>query len=345
MDGIESEEPGGQPRGICSGLRVNRAGHLEMGGVDLASLARKAGTPLYVLDEAAIRSQCARYREAFSAFYPRWDIAYASKALANKAIMCIVRQEDMSLDVVSGGELYTAISAGFPPHRIYFHGNNKTEDEIVLGLDYGAGRFVVDNVTEFEVLNRLARARRCVADIIIRIRPEVEAHCHEYVRTGTSGSKFGVSVREALSIARLCVRSPAVNLRGIHCHIGSQVLENEPFQEAARIMVRTLARIQREMSDAGADADGCEPPDEIDLGGGLGVADAAGQKAPSIYDHARATCGAVKDEWRRVYGPGAPPLPRIIVEPGRSIINAAGVTLYSVGGVKVSGNGRHYLAV
>ncbi len=342
MNDYASEEPGGQPRGICAGLRVNRLGHLEMGGVDLAVLARKMGTPLYVLDEVAIREQCRQYREAFSANYPRWDVVYASKALANKGIMCIMRQEGVSLDVVSGGELYTAISAGFPPQRIYFHGNNKSEDEILLGLDYGVGRFIVDSVTEFEVLNRISRARDSTADILIRIRPEIEAHCHDYVRTGSSDSKFGVSLREALYIARLCVRSSSVNLRGVHCHIGSQILETEPFEQAARIMVRMLAGLRQEMRRAGA----ADLPDEIDLGGGLGVVDAAGQKAPSIDDYARAVCDAAKDEWRRVHDRGqAPALPRIVVEPGRSIVNAAGVTLYSVGGVKVSGNGRHYLAV
>ncbi len=346
MNVYESEEPGGHPSGICSGLRVNGAGHLEMGGVDLTTLAKKAGTPLYVLDERAIRAQCECYRESFSPNYRRWEVAYASKALANKAVMCIMRQEGMSLDVVSGGELYTAISAGFPPDRIYFHGNSKTEEEIALGIEYGVGRFVIDSVTELGVLRKIARARGCVADAIVRVRPGVEAHCHEYVRTGAPDSKFGVSLREALYVARSCAESSSVSLRGIHCHIGSQVLVNEPFEEAARIMVRTLARIRREVREAAGAGDQVRLPDEIDLGGGLGVADATGAKAPSIEEYIRVTCDTVKDEWRRVHGDGAmPPLPKIVVEPGRSIINAAGVTLYSVSGVKVLGKGRQYVVV
>ncbi|NPV70540.1 MAG: diaminopimelate decarboxylase [Firmicutes bacterium] len=339
--------------GICSGLRVNGAGHLEMGGVDLAVLAKRMGTPLYVLDESFIRAQCRRYREAFTQNYPHWDVAYASKALSNRALVSIMHQEGLSLDVVSGGELHTAVTAGFPPERIYFHGNNKSDEEIALGLDYGVGRFVVDSAIELEVLGRLAAARGRNAAILIRVRPGIEAHCHHYVQTGTTDSKFGVSLREAAHLARSAARSGVLAVKGIHCHIGSQILETKPFEAASSVMVQTLVRVRSEIQrQTGAAFAARDLPDELSLGGGLGVADATGQRPPSIEDYVKSLCRTVKEEWRKAHpgdaGDGSyasAQLPRIIIEPGRSIINGAGVTLYTVGGTKLSGNRRNYVFV
>ncbi|MCR4399227.1 MAG: diaminopimelate decarboxylase [Firmicutes bacterium] len=355
MGDAAREEPGGQPGGISGGLRLNKLGHLEMAGVDLAALARRLGTPLYVLDEGVVRAQCRRYVGALSVNYPRWDVAYASKALSNKAVIGIVRQEGLSLDVVSGGELYTAISAGFPPGRVYFHGNNKSDDEIMFGLECNVGRFVVDSVTEFEVIQRMAKSRGTAVDILVRTRPGIEAHCHEYVRTGASDSKFGVSFEEALYISRLASRCENTRLRGLHCHIGSQVLETEPFGAAAVTMVQALVAVRREVWKTRGRVPDRDLPDELDLGGGLGVADATGARPPSIEEYVRTVCEAVKCEWRRLNrdapetvergGQRLPALPKIILEPGRSIVNAAGVTLYTVGGAKVSGNRRRYVFV
>ena len=221
---------------LSSCLSENSEGHLTIGGVDVPALAREYGTPLYIMDEDAIRSTCREYRKAMLRHYGKnFLVAFASKAFCTKYMYKILAEENMGADVVSGGELYTALKAGFPMNRVYFHGNNKTDDEIKLALSSGVGRFVADNTEELSRLNEIAAAEGCVADISFRIKPGVEAHTHEFIKTGQIDSKFGVALinDEAFDFAKTALGLKNIRLVGVHCHIGSQIFDIDPFVHAA----------------------------------------------------------------------------------------------------------------
>ena len=247
----------------CHGL--NKLGHLTIGGCDTVALAQTYGTPLYVMDEDEIRRACASYRSSIERYYDgRGLVTYASKAFCCKAACKIAAEEGLGLDVVSGGELYTAISAGFPAERIFFHGNNKTVQELTEALAYGVGQIVVDNFDELETLNQLALSRGEPANILFRIKPGIDAHTHDFVRTGQIDSKFGLALEtgEAMQAVRAAVSMQGVRLRGVHCHIGSQIFDIEPFEHAAEVMLGFIADVR--------DQTGCEL-EILDLGGGFGI--------------------------------------------------------------------------
>lgn len=315
-------------------LGVNREGHLTVAGCDAVELAHRFGTPLYVLDELAVRRRCRAYRRELAAWGADHGVIYASKAFMAKGICRLMDQEGMHLDVVSGGELFTALSAAFPPERIFFHGNNKTPEEITYALEVGIGRFVVDNPAELELLDELAAHRGVRAAALLRITPGIEAHTHEYVRTGSIDSKFGFTLTtgEAMAGVRRALELAHVELKGLHCHIGSQILETEPFALAARVMVDLLDQVRRETGVCLG---------EVDLGGGLGIRYTAEDRPPTVADFAAATAGTVR---RRAEELGLRP-PRVLVEPGRSIVGEAGVTLYTVGSAKEVPGVRYYLGV
>ncbi|HET7559185.1 MAG TPA: diaminopimelate decarboxylase, partial [Limnochordia bacterium] len=248
--------------GMRPGIGINSAGHLSIGGCDAVELAKAFGTPLYVLDEGAVRARCRAYKEGFDAF-PNTEVIYAGKALLTQAVVRIIQSEGLSLDVVSGGELYTALQAGFPAERIYFHGNNKSDDELLQGLEAGIGRFVVDNLFELERLGAFAAARNVRAAIYLRVTPGIEAHTHDYIKTGQIDSKFGFPLGDALDTAVACaLANPALDLAGFHCHIGSQIHELTPFADAAQIMAAQIARVKARHGHILR---------ELDLGGGLGI--------------------------------------------------------------------------
>ncbi|HIE12103.1 MAG TPA: diaminopimelate decarboxylase [Desulfotomaculum sp.] len=311
--------------------RVNEAGHLEIGGVSTTTLAREFGTPLYVVDEALFRDNCRRYRKAFGSGN---RVVYAGKALLCTAVCRLVDEEGLYLDVVSGGELYTALHAGFPPARIYFHGNNKSAEEILQGLEAGVGRFVVDSIQELGLLDRLAGETGVEAEILLRLTPGIEAHTHEYIRTGQIDSKFGLAIEtgQAQAAIRQALASPHLRLVGLHCHIGSQIFELAPFCDAARVLVNFAAGIR---------ADSGWTLEELNLGGGLGIYYASGDNPPAIEEYAAALVEAVEE----AAAAAGLPLPRIVVEPGRSIAGPAGTTLYTVGVVKEIPGVRIYVAV
>ena len=228
-------------------LDRNAAGHLTIGGCDLTAIAGEFHTPAYVMDENKIRENCRVYRHAMDEYYGGNGLAlYASKALSCKAIYRIVLEEGMGVDVVSGGELYTALSAGFPAEKIYFHGNNKTEDEIAMAIDRGVGRIVVDNIFELETLNRMAGEKNRNMKILFRIKPGIDAHTHSFVQTGQIDSKFGVALEtgEAEEILRRAQQMEHVTAVGVHCHIGSQIFEPDGFALAAEKLLRFLAAMQ-----------------------------------------------------------------------------------------------------
>ncbi len=223
-------------------LEINQRGHMEVGGCDTVELATRFGTPLYVLDEGLVRINCARYRDTLAQCYPKSRAAFAGKAFMTSAICLLVSTIGLGLDVASGGEIYTALQAGFPPERIIFHGNNKSAEEIDFALRAGIGRLVVDSFSELALLSDIACARGIVANIYLRVNPAVEPATHTYIQTGQADSKFGFCVAtQVLEAVAQAVQLPGLNLRGLHCHIGSQILALAPFRRAAEKMVELLA--------------------------------------------------------------------------------------------------------
>ncbi len=312
-------------------VRNNR---LFIGGVDMTELAREQGTALYVFDEADIRYRMDAYLAAFRSRYKNADVLYASKAFLNKEMVRIVHEKGLCLDVSGGGELACARAAGFPMERIFVHGNNKTPYELEEAISAGVGRIVIDSRIELARISDIAGRLGKTQDIYMRVTPGVEADTHEYIRTGCEDSKFGFTMLE--DFAFRCVKdvlaTPHVRLAGLHCHIGSQIFALHSFREAVRVMIEFMARIKNEYEYV---------IEELDLGGGLGIAYCADDKPSSIEDFAThitdavCTCCTECDI----------PLPRLLVEPGRSIVANAGVTLYTVGILKTLPNVRKYVAI
>ncbi|MBW3624539.1 MAG: diaminopimelate decarboxylase [Armatimonadetes bacterium] len=303
--------------------RVNERGHLEIGGCDVVDLARRFGTPLYIMDEAAIRENCRRYREAFGSRYPGVKVAYASKAFLCTAMAKIVEQEGLWMDVASGGELYTARVAAFPAERLVFHGNNKSEGELQEALDYGVGRIVVDSMEELERLSRLATDAGKTADILLRCTPGIDPHTHRRIRTGQEDTKFGLGVKSgaALKAIQRARELPGIHFRGVHCHIGSQLLNADTHLEAIEIMAGFLRTIRDETG---------QTVEEMNIGGGLGIRYLPEHRPPSIEEFAEALTGEVK---RRCEEYGVD-LPQLGLEPGRSLVGECGTTVYEIGVIK-----------
>lgn len=335
MKGYPQEQGEGSNPTAGPDFPVTAGGRLLVGGCDAVSLARRYGTPLYVVDEGRLRANCRRYRRAFAAAYPgRSQIIYAGKAFLVGAMARLAAEEGLGLDVVSAGELALAERTGFPPERMWLHGNFKPESELEAALTAGVGRVVVDSLQELEVLNHTARRLGRTARIYLRLTPGVEAHTHPAIATGHERSKFGLGIRsgEALEAAVLAERLPGLELVGLHCHIGSQLLELEPFVDAARRMVGALAAVRDETGRA---------LPELDLGGGLAIRYTPDDRPPSVEAYAEALAGAVVEECGRF----GLPLPELLVEPGRSIVGEAGVTLYTVGVTKRMPDGSAFVAV
>lgn len=314
---------------------INGEGHLTLGGVDTVELAERFGTPLYVFDEDDIRANCRGYVDAFKKYYQGdFQVLYASKAFSCKEMYRLVKSEGLGADVVSAGELYTAVSAGFDAGNIYFHGNNKTAEELAFAIDNGIGRIVVDNISELHTLNKIAQDKGIVAKILFRIKPGIDAHTHSYIQTGQIDSKFGFALENGEAEAAV---SETVNLRnielvGIHCHIGSQIFETEPFAAAAEVMLRFAKKIR---DDHGIIFS------EINFGGGYGIKYLKTDRTVTTEDSIKLLCESVH-KYCAEYGMA---LPRILVEPGRSIVGASTLTLYKVGSVKTIKDVRTYVAV
>ena len=316
-------------------LSINEENHLTIGGIDTTKLAAKYGTPLYVLDEDTIRANCRLYTESMNRFYDgNGLILYASKALCNTALCKIVASENMGVDVVSGGELYTAHKAGVPMDKVYFHGNNKTADELELALSLGVGRFIVDNRDELLLLNSLCEKMGKKASILFRVTPGIDAHTHDFIMTGQIDCKFGVVLEtgDAMDIIRLASTLENVTVVGVHCHIGSQIFDLDPFCEAAKVMVNFMGDVKDTLGLTLT---------ELNLGGGFGICYTEADD-PIPYDkYMEAVSKVVKENTAK----RGLPLPKILMEPGRSIVGSAGITLYTVGSVKPIPDVRNYLAV
>ena len=312
--------------------RINKNNHLEIGGCDVTDLVKKHGTPLYVFDEETIRRSCQDYKNAFLP-YDNTLMLFASKAFMTKAMCCILKQEGFGLDVVSGGEIYTALKAGFPMEKIFFNGNNKTLEELELALGSKIGRITVDNFYELELLNNLAKSKNLTADILLRITPGIECHTHEYIQTGHLDSKFGFDLSQ-LDAALTLIKENYTNLtlRGLHAHIGSQIFETEVYSDLTGILTEQFAKIRDKYGII---------LDEMNMGGGLGIMYTDSDDPPSTYDIA----GVIIDSLNKNLEKYNFPRPKLIIEPGRSMIGTAGVTLYTVGSSKQVPEGRKYVAV
>ena len=315
-------------------MRINSSGNLEIGDCDTVELAHTFGTPLYVLDEKEIRGRCRIYVESLRNAYPNSQVLYAGKAFLTKAMCRIVEQEGLGLDVVSGGELYTALSAGFPAERIYFHGNNKSPDEIAMGVEAGVHRFIVDSLHEMALLEEMSASSDSRSNVILRIAPGVEAHTHTYMRTGQVDSKFGFGIGDgrAVEAVELALKSPHLRLCGLHSHIGSQIFAAESFALAASIMVDFMDHLRQRFGLT---------VEELDLGGGIGIRYSAEDTPLPISAFVRTITDVLIAECRK----REVPLPRLLIEPGRSIVGEAGTTLYTVGAIKDIPNVRKYVFV
>ncbi len=319
-------------------LKINEKGHLDIGGADCVALAEQFSTPLYVFDEAYIRRMMRIYQDTINTEYQgKGLVLYASKAFSCEAVYSIARSEGIGVDVVSGGELYTALRAGFPTDKITMHGNNKLPYEIEQALDARIGMIVVDSHSEADFIEREAEKRGIVQNVLIRINPGVEAHTHAYVQTATPDSKFGFSVANgaAEEMTGYALSKPHLRLHGYHCHIGSQIFEKQSFVLAVRKNLAFMAEMKAKL---GFEAD------SLNMGGGFGIWYAEGDAMIDVdgyADYLRALISTVKEGCAEL----GLRLPYLYLEPGRSIVGEAGITLYTVGAIKEIPGIRKYIAI
>ncbi len=315
-------------------LGVNEKNHLTIGGVDTLQLAEKYGTPLYVMDEDLIRKHCRIYKSAMDKYYGgNGLVLYASKAFSCKYMCRIANEEGLGLDVVSGGELYTAHKAGFPMEKVFFHGNNKTADELEMAVTLGVGTIIVDNIYELETLNKIAGNMGKKSDVMFRIKPGIDAHTHDFIMTGQIDSKFGVALEtgEAMQAYKKAAKMENLNVVGVHCHIGSQIFDRAPFEEAAKVLMNFIG----DLSDIGINVQ------KLNLGGGYGIKYTK-DDTPIDYDK---YMEAVSEVVKNTAAKRNIPLPQILMEPGRSIVAPAGITLYTIGCIKDIPDIRTYVSV
>lgn len=312
---------------------VDRQGQLVIGGCNTVDLASQYGTPVYVFDEETLRARCRSFTQEFQGRYSNTKIVYAAKAYINPALAQIFNEEGLGLDVVSGGELAIAQAVSFPLDRVYFHGNNKTPDELVHAVVDNIGRVVVDNFYELDLLDRIAGDAGKVQDILIRLSPGVDPHTHSHTTTGILDSKFGFPTEtgDAAKAIRLALKAANLKLRGLHFHLGSPIFELEPYRVATELVLRFAAGLREEGLEL----------EEFSPGGGFAIAYTRDQTPPAIGDYAESiissmtsTCGDLGME-----------VPALIIEPGRSIIGPAGVALYSIGATKDIPGVRKYVSI
>lgn len=314
-----------------TGTEINKAGHLSIGGCDLVKLAADFGTPLYILDEATIRQRCREYRHQFQNRYGATTVQYASKAFLTGALAGLIKEEGLGLDVVSPGELAMATSAKFPMDMVYYHGNNKSADELKLAISRRVGRIVVDSVDELRLLARLAEGGGRIPDILLRITPGVDAHTHAHLSTGVLGSKFGVPMFAAADAIAQALAAASLNLVGLHFHIGSLIDDVQPYLEAMEVVLELAAEIK---SSHGFEIE------ELDIGGGFGVQYTLDGTVPETAYFAQGIVAGLMNTCGRL---NLQP-PALTIEPGRSIVAQAGVALYTTGFAKEVAGGR-YIAV
>ena len=320
---------------ICENLMRNESGELCFAGMPLSTLADKYGTPLYLYDEARIRHNCRTYLEAVRmGFGDDARVMYASKAASFKQLYRIIKEEGLGVDVVSRGEIYTASAVDFPLENAYFHSNNKTDSDIEFAIQKGIGCFVVDNAEELFAIDEIARAHGIKQKIMLRITPGIDPHTYAAVATGKVDSKFGSAIEtgQAKAITSLALTFENLELTGFHCHVGSQIFDGEVYIATSRVMLRFIADMERELGFICRD---------LDIGGGLGVRYVESQPVLDI----KATILRVAEDMKATASELGITLPRISLEPGRSIVADAGLTLYTVGTVKRIPGYKSYVSV
>ena len=308
---------------------------LHIGGVNTLNLVKKYKTPLYVFDEELIRSKCREYIKSFKVKENGNKVAYAGKAFLTKYMCKLVCEEGLCLDVVSGGELYTAYKAGMPMENILFHGNNKTVDEVKLGIELGVGRFVVDNFYELDLIEKFCLENNKTQKIYFRVTPGIDAHTHKYIRTGQIDSKFGFALinGDFYKAVEKVKQYKNIELVGIHAHIGSQIFEIKPFLDEVEIMLKLLKEVNENNDDINLT--------EVDLGGGIGVYYTEEDKPKTISEF----CEAIINKADEVCEELNIKRPTLLIEPGRSLVANAGSTIYTVGSIKEIKNVRTYVSV
>ena len=312
---------------------IDGQGHLVIGGCDVLELASQFGTPLYIFDEETLRRRCRQFIEEFRSRHSETTVVYACKAYVNPALARLLMEEGLGLDVVSGGELTIAKAVDFPPHLVYYHGNNKGRDELRDALAWNVGRIVVDSFHELELLEDMARQMEVVQDILIRVSPGVDPHTHAHTTTGILDSKFGFPIQtgQAEEAIRMALRSPHLNLLGLHFHLGSPIFEVAPYEVAMEVVLRFASRFREEGLIL----------QEVSPGGGFAIAYIRDQEPPSVAEYAAAIVTTMQRSCRDL----GMEVPTLVVEPGRAIVGPAGVALYSVGAVKDIPGVRKYVSV
>ena len=320
---------------ICDNITTAANGHLLFAGQDTVDLAKQYGTPLYLMDEDRIREKCRIYTAAFRKhFGDKARPLYASKALSCTRIYEIMKEEDMGIDVVSSGEIYTALQAGYDLSRAYFHSNNKTDEDIRYGMDHGIGCFVADNVEEIKVIEAEAAARNIKQPVLLRLTPGIDPHTYEAIATGKVDSKFGSAIEtgQAEEITAFTLKQPHVDLAGFHCHVGSQVFAEDVFERAAVIMLEFAAEMKKKYGYMAR---------QLDLGGGYGVRYVDSDPFLDVDTKVGEVAAAIQETCARL----GIAMPEIHMEPGRSIVADAGMTLYTAGTVKRIPGYKNYISV
>lgn len=329
--------------------KVNEQDHLDIGGCDVSQLVEQFGSPIYILDEQTVRVACQQYKQSFQRFYPGESLViYASKAWNCLAICALIKSEGIGIDVVSGGELYTALSAGIPPEQIYLHGNNKALEELALAIASGC-TIIADNWHELELLTQLVKQRQVASlisvdelpsgvslsdqapRVMIRLTPGIECHTHEYIQTGHLDSKFGFDPGQMPEVLAFAKAHAEIQWIGLHAHIGSQIFEVDPHRDLTDVLIEWFVTA----SELGL------PMTEVNVGGGLGIRYTEGDDPPSIADWSKVVCeGIIQacDDRNLSY-------PKLICEPGRSLVGSACVTAYTVGSTKIVPETRTYISV
>ena len=320
---------------ICDNLSVNEKGHLTFAGLDTVDLAKKYGTPLYLMDENKIREHIRTYKNAMERYFPKGSMPeFASKAFSIKQIYRIMAEEGIDIDVVSQGEIYTAVKSGFPMENCFFHGNNKTDSDILFAIENGVGFFIADNIEELEAIEEIAGEKGINQKVLLRVSPGIDPHTHVKISTGSTESKFGFPLEtgDAIKAVEAVLKCQNITLCGFHCHVGSQIFESDPFITAADIMFEFIADIKTIFGYTA---------EMLNLGGGFGVRYV--ESDPEIdYGEKIAEVAAVLDEKCQKYGIE---VPKILMEPGRSLVADAGMTLYSVGSVKKIEGYKNYVSI
>lgn len=320
---------------LHTNLGINENGHLTLAGRDTVELAEKYGTPLYLMDESRIRRRCREYVSAMREHFGEGSgPLLASKALCFKGIYRIANEEGMGTDIVSPGELYTAHAAGFPMEKAYFHGNNKTDADIAYAMELGIGYFIADNTEELESISAQAAGRGITQKVILRVTPGIDPHTHAAITTGKVDSKFGTAIEtgQAMELVKYILTLPAIDLVGIHCHVGSLCFDSQPFLDAADIMLAFMADVRCETGHTLS---------VLNLGGGYGVRYIESHPHIDIPDNIRQVAERVKAQCAEK----SFPMPRVLMEPGRSIVADAGLTLYTAGSVKTITGYKSYVSV